>query len=356
MAGRNVLIFLVALALFEGTVGWVVSPFQGAEKVEKKFAYYAAHRDDYDFVFVGSSRVMNQLSPKVFDAQMAAGGHPCRSFNLGVAAMFLPECSFLIDRVRALHARRLRGVVIELSDPAPRHDAEHPLTERDIYWHHLAPTALACAAVWIDPDWRATTPERVAQVWLQTTIFARCLLHLGAGPPLVETVRKWPSRHVDTRSPAREITGPDGDGFFPLTHTLGQGEAGVAKTGGSTPDLQAFEASVAGLRTTTRDPAPNPLARSVLCGQLARCVTELKRDGVRPFFFIGPGTTRETVFLGLRADGTLPTLFAFNDPVAHPDLYALDMRADRNHLNAAGAARLSRQLAQAIATAEGGAR
>ena len=352
MAGRNVLIFVITLALFEWVTGRMASPFQGAEKVEKKFAYYAAHRDDFDFVFVGSSRVMNQLSPKVFDAQMAAGGHPCRSFNLGVAAMFLPECSFLIERVRALHPQRLRGMVIELSDPAPRHDAEHPLTERDIYWHHLGPTALACAAVWTDPEWRATTPERVAQVWLQTTLFARCLLHLGAGPQLVESIRKWPSRRADTRSPSREIAGPDGDGFFPLTHTLGQGEAGVAKTGGSTPDLQAFESSVASLRETAHAPALNTLARSVLRNHLSECATGLERDGIQPFFFIGPGTTRESIFLGLRGDGTLPTLFAFNNPGAHPDLYALDVRADRNHLNAAGAELLSRQLAQAIASAD----
>ena len=346
------LIFLAALALLEWVAGRVASPFQGADKVEKKFAYYASHRDDYDFVFVGSSRVMNQLSPKVFDAQMAAAGHPCRSFNLGVAAMFLPECSFLIDQVRALHARQLRGMVIELSDPAPRHDAEHPLTERDIYWHHLAPTALACAAVWTDSDWRATTPERIAQVWLQTTIFARCLLHLGAGPPLVEKMRKWTSRHTDPGTPPREITGPDADGFVPLPHTLGQGQPGVAKTGGSTPDLQAFENSVANLRTANPAPAPNPLALSVLRDQMNRCVADLERDGIRPFFFIGPGTAREAVFLGLRADRTLPVLFAFNDPDAHPDLYALDVRADRNHLNATGAERLSRQLAQAIASAE----
>ena len=356
MAGTNVLIFLVALALFDWIAGRVGSPFQGAEKVEKKFAYYAAHRDDYDFVFIGSSRVMNQLSPKVFDAQMAAAGHPCRSFNLGVAAMFLPECSFLIDQMRALHPRRLRGMVIELSNPAPRHDVEHPLTERDIYWHHLAPTALACAAVWTDPDWRAATSERVAQVWLQTTIFARCLLHLGAGPPLVESIRKWSSRHADARSLSREIAGSDGDGFFPLTHTLGQGEAGVAKTGGSTPDLQVFESSVAGLRATAQVFRPNPLALSILRDHLVRCAGDLGRDGIQPFFFIGPGTTREAVFLGLRADGTLPTLFAFNDPEAHPDLYALDVRADRNHLNATGAERLSRQLAQAIASADHGGR
>ena len=349
--GWNVLIFLVALAAFEGVVDRVASPFQNAEKVEKKFAYFAAHKDDYDFVFVGSSRVMNQLSPKVFDAQMAAAGRPCRSFNLGVAAMFLPECSFLIDQIRALHPARLRGMVIELSSPAPRHDADDPLTERDIYWHRFNPTVLACAATWLDPESRATTPERLAQVALQTSVFARCLVHLGAGLPWLQRVR----HRRDTLDAARELVGPASDGFEPLDHTLGQGRAGVAKTGGSIPDLRVFQANVATLRGAR--PAPTAscvqqIARDRLRAILAHHAAGLQRDGVRPFFFIGPGTTREQLFLDLHAEGILPTLLAFNDPDAHPDLYALDVRADRNHLNAAGAERLSRQLATAVASAE----
>ncbi len=126
------------------------------------------------------------------------------------------------------------------------------------------------------------------------------------------------SRHADTRTVSREIVGPDGDGFFPLTHTLGQGQAGVAKTGGSTPDLQAFERGVADLRGHEPRPCAQSLALSFLRDQLARHAADLERDGIRPLFFIGPGTTRETVFLGLRADGTLPDVVRLQRPRGAP--------------------------------------
>lgn len=356
------LIFLAALAAFEVVVERIASPFQGAEKVERKFAYFAAHKDEYDFVFVGSSRVMNQLSPKVFDAEMAAAGRPCRSFNLGVAAMFLPECSFVINQILALRPSRLRGMVIELSSPAPRHDAEHPLTERDIYWHRPLPTLLASAALWTDADGRATSMQRVAQVWLQSTIFARCMLHLGYGPQLVEQLRKSRSRQDEARKPSSAVIGPLLDGFFPILHTLGHGEAGVAKTGGAMPDLLAFQSAVDRLRATPVAAAPHDasieppsiagrVASDVQRAFIAHQVARLGRHGIEPFYFIGPGTTREQAFLALIADGTVPRLLAFNDPDAYPDLYAPAVRGDRNHLNAAGAELLSRHLARALVAA-----
>ena len=329
-AMRNAAIFLMAFAAFEAVLDRVAPPFQGATKVAKKFAYFAAHKDEYDVVFVGSSRVMNQISPHEFDAQMAAAGRPCRSFNLGFAGMFLPECTFLIDRVRALHPARLRTMVIEMSNPAPRHDAAHPLTERDIYWHRAGPTLLACAAVWTDPDFQAAPWQRSMQVFLQTAIFARCAVHLGCGPQLLNNLRKL------TPAPDQEIVGPGADGFFPLRHTLGGGQSHAAKTGGTAADRLAFQNKVERLRLEHPAGAGeaaaiprSPMGRrawSVLRALLARQFGALGRDGIRPLAFIGPGTTREQGFLDLRADGTLPTLLAFNDPDAHPDLYALDVR------------------------------
>ena len=357
----NVAVFLAAFAVFEGGIEHFASPFQGADKVARKFAYFAAHKDEYDMVFVGSSRVMNQLSPREFDAQMAAAGRPCRSFNLGFAGMFLPESSFLIDQVRALRPARLRGMIVELSSPAPRHDAGHRLTERDVYWHHLLPTALACIAVWTDPESKATPHERVAQTWLQATTFARCMVHLGYGPQWVDDLRKLRPWRNRAQVADREIIGPSEDGFSPLLHTLGQGQTHAAKTGGDPTDRLAFQSMVERLRAEETHPAVDSAAssssflrrkaREALRSLLTRQLSALSRAGIKPFPFVGPGTTREQIFHDLYADGTLPTLLAFNDPTAHADLYALDVRADRNHLNAAGADLLSRQLAQAVVAA-----
>ncbi len=353
-AVRHLAIFVAAFAGFECVVDRLESPFQGADKIEKKFAYFAAHKDEYDFVFIGSSRVMNQISPRVFDRAMAAAGRPCRSINLGYAAMFLPESSLLVEQVRALHPARLRGMLVELSSPTPRHDAQHPLMAREVYWHGPVGTALACAAVLTEssPDYSAA--ERREQLWRQGAIQARCLLHLDSGLALLDHLRTI--RDHGAKRPLPSVLGPDADGFFPLPTRLGQGETGVVKTGGSTRDLQDFENSVAALRAEELVPPPKltPSTPAVATGQailrrvLQRQVSALQSAGIEPIYFVGPGTTREQLFLDLSAQGVVPRLLAFNDPAAYPELYRPEMRADRYHLNPQGAELLTNLLVQRL--------
>ena len=75
-------------------------------EVSEKLAYFARHKDEYDAVFVGSSRVYRQIAPGVFDRQVAAStGRAMRSFNLGAPSMFLPESLYVIDRILAQRPR-----------------------------------------------------------------------------------------------------------------------------------------------------------------------------------------------------------------------------------------------------------
>lgn len=354
--GRNVAIFLLAFIAFQCAVDRVASPFQGADKIEKKFAYFAAHKDEFDYVFIGSSRVLNQISPRVFDQAMAAAGRPCRSINLGYAAMFLPESSLMIDRVRALHPARLRGMLVELSSPTPRHDEQHPLMAREIYWHGPVGTALACAAVLTESSPGYSDSERHEQFWRQLSIQARCLFHLGNGPDFIERLWTIRRRRVVALRPTRDILGPDLNGFSPLTTTLGQGGPGGGfKNGGTPADRKNFEDAVVALRTEEASPPgplpPSPgasLGRAILCGVLARQSAALRAAGIEPIYFIGPGTTREQPFLDLAAQGVVPRLLAFNDPAVYPELYAPGVRADRYHLNAHGAELLTGLVVQRL--------
>ena len=356
IAARNIVIFLAALASVQWLVDRVASPFLGADKVEKKFAYFAAHKDEFDVIFVGSSRVMNQVSPRVFDQAMAKAGHPCRSINLGYAGMFLPESAFLVNRIRKLHPARLQTILVELSTHTPRRNEEAVLTAREIYWHRSVETALVCANVLTDPSPNFSTGERLEQIGRQFSIFTRCLVHLGSGPDLFEHFQNASRRPSSASDPGREILGPDLDGFSPLQTTLGQGTSAAFKTGGDATDLANYQASVAALRADVKS-LPRPVLPStpgadfgetIIREILARQASSLRADGIRPVYFIGPVTTRESAFLELAAQGAIPRLLAFNDPIAYPELYRPEVRADRYHLNIRGAEILTRLLARRL--------
>jgi len=75
----------------------VVLPFPEIDDgVSQKFRFFAAHKDEFDTLFIGSSRVYFQISPAIFDRVTRASGLPTHSFNFGIGGMYLPETSYLL--------------------------------------------------------------------------------------------------------------------------------------------------------------------------------------------------------------------------------------------------------------------
>ena len=71
----------------------------------------------------------------------------------------------------------------------------------------------------------------------------------------------------------------------------------------------------------------------------------MRGRGIEPLFVVAPVTTPETEFRRLPAQGIAAPVFAFNDPAAFPELYAVDVRADTMHLNERGSLLFTRRLA-----------
>src|SRR5713226_6136440 len=53
-------------------------------QVTPKLEYFAGHKDEFDTLFVGSSRIYHQVMPEVFDEVLRANGREARSFNFGI--------------------------------------------------------------------------------------------------------------------------------------------------------------------------------------------------------------------------------------------------------------------------------
>ncbi|PYL65067.1 MAG: hypothetical protein DMF20_09405 [Verrucomicrobia bacterium] len=54
--------------------------------VSQKFRFFAAHKDEFDTLFIGSSRIYFQISPAIFDRVTGESGLPTHSFNFGETA------------------------------------------------------------------------------------------------------------------------------------------------------------------------------------------------------------------------------------------------------------------------------
>src|SRR5437899_5888965 len=87
-------------------------PFPEIDVVSLKLRFFRQHRDDFDTVFIGSSRIRHQISPAIFDRTMRQAGLPTRTFNFGINAMRPPEDGYLLEHLLVPKHSTLRCVFI----------------------------------------------------------------------------------------------------------------------------------------------------------------------------------------------------------------------------------------------------
>ena len=106
--------WVLGFALTTRLAGVCLPPAELPSTVREKLAHLAAHGDDYDVIFVGSSRIQNHIMPALFDRLTAEGGLPVKSFNAGVSSMHTPEDGWYLEQILARKPARLRWVFLEI--------------------------------------------------------------------------------------------------------------------------------------------------------------------------------------------------------------------------------------------------
>ena len=115
-----------------------VNPPKG---VAAKLKYFTEHKDEFDTVIVGTSRLYYAASPQIFDATTREKGLPTRTFNFGIDAMHPPENFYVLDQILRTKPRNLKWVLLELGEVSARwHDILG--TQRALYWHDWPRTKL----------------------------------------------------------------------------------------------------------------------------------------------------------------------------------------------------------------------
>ena len=104
-AATAVLYVALALAAFVATSRALAELMpRHVPAVDVKRDYFAAHKDEYTAVYIGTSMIHRHIVP----AEL-----PERSFNFGVARMTFAEASVLLDWIVSLRPARLERVVID---------------------------------------------------------------------------------------------------------------------------------------------------------------------------------------------------------------------------------------------------
>lgn len=326
--------FLLAFALTSAAVGRFAGfPELGA--LDDKLRYFAAHKDDYDLIFVGSSRIHRGVVPAVFDAGLAEAGRPLRSFSFGLLGMQPHEAASLVRRLVAMEPARLRFVVIEPGDFDPAIPRENRFKQRAIFWHDLPQTR----AAWGSVLRRGGPFTGQADLLLTHGLhFAARCLSLDRGFDLLRRLSPAAAPRP-ARSEAAEIARRQG--FLPYTedsYTFSEERRAFLA------DPAAYARQVRRLAELRAEGEPSSGSRD---GEIfAAQIAELERARIAAVYLV-PATTQALPAIGaLHRRGELPRLLDFGDPSRYPELYAPERRFDTEHLTQEGAELFSRLLAE----------
>jgi hypothetical protein len=108
------------------------SPYYGNDILEEKMRDFDAVADRYNSVFIGSSIVLRNQDPALFDQQLP-DSLGIRTYNLGSGGTLPPETYVFTDHLIRRYNKHLRYIFIELRDVGMFHP-HHLHTLRKRYW------------------------------------------------------------------------------------------------------------------------------------------------------------------------------------------------------------------------------
>ncbi len=326
---------VIAGVSFVGACALISSllPLPEIEPFSSKLRFYRAHRAEIDTLFVGSSRIYQQISPVLFDEETLAGRTPTHAFNLGMNGMLLSEEDYLLEQILPESRGKLRWVFIELESLPLGFDPNNMASKRIGYWHDWTRTQTIFRKIfrWDEKGKRKATPDiilgsakqkrRHRLFILHLSLFARQSVNLGR----FQDVADWWT-HRGT-APDATLLGPARDGYHPVESHLAANRRADYE--------QALRAAM-----TTAEPKVLDSYTEETCRHSAEIV---RRSGAIPVFIVPPVLNQSPLVFRGSVPAPGATL-CFNNALRYPGLYRVAVRADPLHLNRTGSTEFSQAI------------
>lgn len=318
-------------------------PLPDVPIVWQKLAHLSQRVDDYDTLFVGSSRIHYQIIPRLFDARAAELGVPTTSFNAGVAGMRPPEDAFFLDQILAHRPAKLRWVFIELAGIRPSIGEERRGTMRVQYWHDGPRLAtLWRHALQLKPTKKRWTPKRwwrevrdpLTEFFPHLELFVREQINIGKGEFLTKRLIDGPPK---PRGSLTNALGPDLGGWIPT----GRGEEMIPV------NREAFERELAERRAK---PATKDFGDPISQEALEEMIAKVEQAGATAVLIVPPTTSKKNFFPTPERERKTMVI-DFSDLEKSPALDQNRHRLDAEHTNTAGSEILTQLLVERWAEA-----
>jgi hypothetical protein len=294
--------------------------------VSLKMRFFAAHKDEFDTIFIGSSRIYSGVSPFTFDQIMARAGRPSRTFNFGVNGMYPPESFYVLDQILSMNPRKLKRVFVELDDLQETSLSGEQTSQRVLYWHDWERTRLVLRkTLKLDANdgWKRklrTIRRGRDRIALHAGLFARNFSNVGRASDLAESL-------VGSNQIELDELGPKQDGYFPQTAQI------------SGEKLSDYEKELA---REQADHLGNVAVDHHAAQAYRHFARQIRSAGATLIFIVTPIYPQ----MPSKFPGPPPgLLLSYNNPTLYAGFYRPEARTSEGHLNSTGAEEFTRLLA-----------
>ncbi|MFH2000025.1 MAG: hypothetical protein ABIK28_10105 [Planctomycetota bacterium] len=341
---RTILYLLLSLGSFflvshavKQLVPW---PDDGDLRVKRD--YFRAHKEEYNSLFFGSSKVFRAVVPDLIEKELARHDLPMHSFNFGCPSMYTFETDFFVKEILRLGPKHLEWVFLEWVNWNPNIQDEDLYTVRTVHWHSTEETWLALDAV-LHGDRRFFDKVGLAidhvghWIWKQVSY--------GRG---IDTVSYMLDRLKDPGdAPYVGDTAyiPEMHGYHALEDELHL--PGITKRRSYfVANQDRYHDMIKNLRQRNRRTSA---AAGIHLKSLARQVDAIRAVGAEPFFFDIPGELETPAPIPYLKDEKIRALIGYNRLRVFPDFFDPKNRFDSNHFSREGAECFTRAFASDFA-------
>lgn len=335
--------FALFIASFVASAAGIAKlcPLPDPYHLRPKFEYFSQHCDDYDVVFVGSSRVLRGFDPAAFDTRIRELGGSSRSFNFGIPGMRGHEAERVIEMILDLHPKNLRHLLVEFPEfRATFPDDDWANSERAVWWHDLRNTLSVLGSVIRDDD----SPSERARLGLHhLRLMLAALLNYGSIDSVLE---RWVASRAKEDRFVAELLGRDGFARY-SDATAPKNEIERRHADPSSLIMEEFAPRI-GLRNTREALSP-----TYNVSALERQIDRITRDGIELRYVTIPCSEATPDAYRCAERGLLPGFLPLNDPERYPAMWKTRFYSDGTHMKESGAREFSRLLAEAFLAKSG---
>lgn len=284
-----------------------------------KYDFFKKHKDEFDTVFIGSSRFYRHLDPELFDQLTAK-----HTFNFGVPSCFPPRSNSVFDEIIKLKPAKLENIIFELSSPETIE--KNYKSEREFFN--------------IDPFFELNTHFFIKDKFdigeFYNSIRAIFFKYTRALKIIFYPLQKIESYYIGS------------NGFLPLDL-----EVSTTPDPSTTKDIirrnQEFN-KTHNINSYDYDSKDKNYSRNLIDDYFDRLIKTCKNKNIKLYFVVTPRSNPNEIiplYKNIVKKHGLEIL-DFSSAKKYPELFNIENSFDKGHLNSQGARIFTRKIAAAI--------